>query len=316
MGRKRIYADDAAKQKAYRDRKRLIKSNVLALLNEIEPCQINNPPVRYYGGKWRIADWIIDQFPPHVCYCEPFCGGASILFSKFPSSIEVINDLNSDIVNFFGVLRTRLDDLLFALALTPQSREEQKRAYSPPVDADPIERARLFYIRSRQSFGSGEARYNTGWRFARNDKRGVTKLNDEWNNLTWLIEAAKRLKRVQIEHDDAIKVIRRFDDPDTLFYVDPPYLLSLRNDKDKGYSHEMSDDQHRELAELLHSIKGMALVSGYESDLYDEIYRDWRCIKKHTKTQANYDAIECLWISPSADAINRLPLFANLEKRK
>lgn len=307
-GRPRKYATDAERQKAYRQRKALQKPSIVTLQN-VAPGVINNPPVRYFGGKWRIADWIIAQFPPHVCYVEPFCGGASILFSKPPSKYEVINDLNSDITTFFEMLRTRREDLLLAIYLTPHSREEHRNAHS--TTDDPLEKARRFYIRSRQSYGTGEGRWSSGWRFQANNKRGHNStVVSEWNNLDPLWQAAVRLKQVQIENDDALKVIERFDTPETLFYVDPPYLHSLRYDPGKsGYKHEMTDDQHRELAARLQVVQGMVLLSGYDSTLYEELYPGWRCIQKATKTNDNHDAIESLWISPKADDVARLPLF-------
>lgn len=270
-----------------------------------------SPPVRYSGGKWRIAPWIIENMPPHVAYVEPFCGGASILFSKSPSPVEVINDLNGEVVNFFRVLRERPGDLLMAVSLTPYSREELKIAYEPAEDM--LEKARRFYVRSRQSFGSGEGEYSSGWRYQRDLKRGTSVIR-EWNSLGHLAEAATRLKDVQIDCDDALNVIRRFDAPKTLFYVDPPYLMSSRYKQEDIYAHEMDDNQHRELAQLLRGVQGMVLLSGYESDLYRELYPEWKLIKKSTKTNGNSQAEECLWISPNALKLENYPLFASAEE--
>lgn len=266
------------------------------------PEAITSPPVRYYGGKWRIASWILAEFPPHVCYCEPFCGAANILFRKEPSKFEVLNDLNDDVINFFDVLRSCPDDLLRAIALTPVSRAEHWRAHER--NGDPLERARRFYVRSRQSFGSGEGKWNTGWRYQARDRRGTLVVN-EWNNLDHLYAAARRLKHVQIEKDDALRCISRFDTPETLFYVDPPYPMSTRYTNEPRYAAEMSDDQHRELSDLLHRVNGMVLISGYPCDLYDELYGEWRRIEKDTKTNGNNPAVEVLWISPAVDAAIR-----------
>jgi len=298
---------NARKQKRYRERAARQKRNGQALRIPAKKLKLTSPPVRYFGGKWRIASWIIEQFPPHTTYVEPFCGGASILFRKTPSKVEVINDLNHDIVTFFDVLRSNPDDLIHAIQMTPYAREEHKRAHLPADD--PIERARRFYVRSRQSFGSGEGQYNTGWRFQADDRRGTSCVG-EWNNTDNLWLAAERLKAVQIESDDALSCIRRFDHPDTLFYVDPPYLFETRHSNEHRYAHELTDQQHIELAELLNSVQGMVLLSGYGSDLYQDLFQDWRCIQKDTRTNANHEATEYLWISPRADDLSRLPLFA------
>lgn len=306
-------AYNSQKQSAYRNRKNRANRNEQALLIEGKKLNIVSPPVRYFGGKWKIGSWIIDQFPPHTTYVEPFCGAANILFRKQPSKFEVLNDLNYHIITFFDVLRSRPDELFHVLQLTPYSREEHKRAHEPvPLQHSDreLEIARRFYIRSRQSFGSGEGEYSTGWRFQKTDTRGGASVTDEWNRVAHLRAAAERLKAVQIECDDAFKTIERFDTEDTLFYVDPPYLFETRYSNEERYAFELTDSEHYKLAELLKSVKGMVLLSGYKSPLYDELYGEWRCISKTTTTNGNGEAEEYLWISPNADNVNRLPLFA------
>lgn len=274
--------------------------------------KVTRPPVRYYGGKWRIADWIISMFPPHTCYVEPFGGGASVLLRKSPARFEVLNDLDNDVVNFFAVLRTRPDALIRAILLTPYARLELRRAYRRV--SDPLEAARRFYVRSWQSFGSGQGHQQTGWRYQiGNTVDSRASAIGSFNRTEHLWAVAERLKQVQIEHDDACKVIQRFDGPRTLFYIDPPYLHSTRHvdSVKKGYQHEMTEDQHRELAALLRSLHGMIIVSGYQSPLYDELYGDWQCVSRQVKDlSGKMRAIECLWLSPSATAYARLPLFS------
>jgi len=307
-------AYNAIKQRKYRERSGRRNRNAGALLIESNKLNLTSPPVRYYGGKWRIASWILEQFPPHLTYVEPFCGAANILFRKQPSKIEVINDLNSNIITFFDVLRSRPDDLIHAIQLTPYSRAEHRRAHEDVSDDYPdrsLEIARRFYVRSRQSFGSGEGEYSTGWRYESNGKRG-TSVTDEWNSTRNLWIAAERLKSVQIESDDAIRTIERFDTPDTLFYVDPPYPMDTRYSDEHRYAHEMTNSDHRHLAATLRAVEGMVLISSYKSNLYDELYDDWRCIQKDTRTNGNNDATEYLWISPKADDLSRLPLFQGM----
>lgn len=263
--------------------------------------QITNPPVRYTGSKWRIAPWVIKHFPPHTCYVEPFCGGASVLFRKQASPIEVINDLNGDVVNFFRVLRDNLTDLIRVIELTPYSRAELEAAMT--LTDDPLERARRFYIRARQMYTAGEAQSLRGWRFERSTIRG-TRVIDEWNNTSHLSPCAKRLKAAQIECDTALNVIKRYDDTGTLFYCDPPYVFESRSGS-REYKNEMSDDDHVALAGTLNQIKGMAIISGYDTPLYRELYAGWQMITTEAYTLKNLQRIECLWVSPSATKSHR-----------
>lgn len=230
----------------------------------------DTPPLRYTGSKWQLAAWIISRFPAHECYVEPFAGGAAVFFCKQPSKIEVLNDIDGEVVNFFRVLQERPDELVRAVELTPYSRAEYELAYQPCDD--PLERVRRFYVCARQSFGAYAGR-KTGWRTQRNWNRG-TSITNEWKRLDGLMQAAARLKDALIECDTAAAVIARYDSPHALFYVDPPYVLS-QGAKRKHYRHEMSDDDHRQLAGVLHQVKGMVLLSGYDSPLYRELYKDW-----------------------------------------
>lgn len=281
--------------------------------------EIKWPPVRYYGGKWRIAKWIIGHFPPHACYVEPFAGGASCLFQKRPSKFEVLNDLNSDVMNFFDMLRERTDDLVRVIQLTPYSRQELRRAIAAAHDGangDPLERARNFYIRCWMSFGSGVGKSSTGWRFQIGVSDTQTSAIGAWSRAEHLWAAAARLKEVQIECDDAYKVIQRFDSPKTLFYLDLPYVHSTRNMDNaginKGYAFELTDVDHRRYADLVKSIEGLAIVSGYPSALYDEIYSGWTVVKQETTDINSNQKVECLWLSPRVVAMEMLPLFGGL----
>lgn len=274
---------------------------------DVKPLKFfDPPPVRYMGSKWQLADWIIELMPPHKIYVEPYCGGASVFFRKQPSKIECLNDINGDVVNFFDVLRSKTEEFIRQIEFTPFSREEYDRAFEPADD--PMERARRFYIRSWQAFGSGGLEKKTGWRRQYNTHRG-TYVTREWQRMTGLWLGAQRLRDAQIESDDAAKVIHRYDAEDTLYYVDPPYLLSSRERKIKRYSHEMTEQDHRDLAIVLNETKGMVLLSGYDSELYRSLYPDWRVVSKSNTTNGNSTSMEYLWISPNADRLSNLPLF-------
>lgn len=264
------------------------------------------PPVRYFGSKWQLADWIVAQMPPHCSYVEPFCGSAAVFFRKPPSGLEVLNDLNSDVVNFFTLLRDQTESLVRLIDLTPFSREEYERSFE--VHEDPLERARRFYVRSWQGFRGGGTYDPKGWSHRTLD---TTRSNTrDWSRLDGLFLGARRLKDAQIEHRDALELLERYDSPDTLFYIDPPYVISSRSRSEKKYIYEMDDSDHRTLSAALHALKGMVLLSGYDSRLYRELYGDWLVTRKSNTTNGNGTSMEYLWLSPAAVHMNRLPLFA------
>lgn len=267
----------------------------------------DTPVLKYVGSKHRIADWIVAQMPPHKTYVEPFCGGAAVFFRKPESNIEVLNDLAGDVVNFFQQLRDNSDALIRAIALTPYARDEYALSLQPCGDCSELERARRFYVASFQSFGATYAR-KSGWRKRVTPANGD--LTNEFSRLDGLEQAVAALKHAYIENRPAIDVIQQYDAPDTLFYIDPPYVLSSRGDMGrKRYAHEMTDDQHRHLAEVVHHARGMVLLSGYKSDLYSELYRDWTLVTKTTTTNGNGVATEYLWLNQQATNLNNLPLF-------
>ena len=279
----------------------------------ISPLQkklkIIRPALRYFGGKWRIASWIVSNFPTHVSYVEPFCGAASVLLQKPPSKLETINDKDLEVVNFFTMLRTYPDRLIREIELTPYSRYEYWNAYQQTND--PIESARRYYVRSW--FGRGGTRKESGgWRFMVTDSRGGSVV-DDWRRIGHLKLIVERLQMVQIENDDAFTIIERYDTPNTLFYVDPPYLFSSRSSRwNTAYKYELSDDDHVRLAEVLNRVKGMVVISGYQSTLYSELYNGWICKTKKDRKENLKSSIECLWISPITRC-NQPSLFASIE---
>lgn len=272
---------------------------------------ITNPPLQYHGSKWAIAPWIISKMPPHRCYVEPFCGGASVLMRKTPSIHEVINDMDNAVITFFEVLRTRTDELIRAIELTPYAREELRRAYQSTNDS--LEMARRLFVRCWQSFGSGTGPSQMGWRYqvgdTLNSRANAVK---QFNTLDRLYVVASRLKHVQIECGDAAACIKRFDAPSTLFYVDPPYVHFTRSEsgRRRGYQHEMTITDHQALAVLLNSVRGMVILSGYPSRQYAEWFAGWECITRRSRTIGT-DRTECLWLNPAVINANMhdLPMF-------
>ena len=265
---------------------------------------MDHPAFRYYGGKWRIGKWIASKFPEHVCYIEPFGGAASVLLQKRPSLVEIYNDSDNQVVNFFQVLRERESDLIRAVELTPWSRQEYEKSFLP--SEEPLESARRFYVRQWQSISASES--CPGWRNVFRRGQNVTRQwNDSGSNL-WAI--ASRLKQVQIENQDALKLIQRTDTADTLYYIDPPYVPNTRaKNHRKAYRHEFSDEQHEALAKLLNKISGMAVVSGYDCELYDDLYKGWEKVSIKTTKNFGIEASETLWLSPSCQKDYQLCLF-------
>lgn len=267
------------------------------------------PALRYYGAKWKLAPWIIGHFEQHYCYVESFGGSAATLVQKPPSPLEVYNDLDGDVVNFFRVLRERPEELIRAIKLSPYSREEYRLSRQP--GGDDLERARRFYVYLWQSFGA-TSRGNSGWRFQRSDNGYNVAHHFAKTDHLW--QVVDRLKGVQIENDDAIKVIGRYDTPETLFYCDPPYLPETR-ERNGRYKEEITPEYHCRLAATLNDLKGKVIISGYPSPLYDELYTGWRRVEKSTTTNGQAIATECLWISPQADRMD-FGLFAVNGKMK
>jgi DNA adenine methylase len=257
------------------------------------------PALRYFGGKWRLAPWILAHFPPHDRYVEPFGGAASVLLRKPPARLDVYNDLDRDVVAFFRTLRDHPNALIARIRLTPYSRAEFDDA--AVRTGDPVEDARRFFVRSWQSRSGAGSAAPGGWRRDTRRPQGT----HAWDNQAHLWDVVHRLRQVQIECDDALTILARYDTPQTLFYLDPPYVLETRarHRTTAHYAHDYTDADHRRLAEVLAGIAGMAVLSGYDSDLYRELYPDWRRVSwPHARTNGRRRPAEALWISPAAAA--------------
>jgi DNA adenine methylase len=276
----------------------------------------SRPVVRWHGGKWRLAPWIISHLPPHRIYVEPYCGAASVLMRKPRSKVEVLNDNYERIVNAFRMIRERPRELEEALRHTPYSEVEYQRAKE--ISPDPLEDARRLIVVGYQSRGNSEScgGKHSGWR--RSAHLQGTHPAKGWGCIWTHVEAwADRLRNVFLECRDALDVIRRWDMPDTVFYVDPPYMLSTRSPSIRGSAYgkrEMSDKAHEALAEQLLHCAGMVVLSGYRSDLYNSLFRDWQRIERDSFTDSGTVRTECLWISPKAEQNNLLKQIHLLEQ--
>lgn len=275
---------------------------------------IRRPVLRYHGGKFRLARWIISHFPPHRIYVEPFGGAGSVLLKKQRAYSEIYNDLDGEIVNVFRVLRDadQARELVCVLRLTPFARDEFELSYL--TDADPVEQARRTICRSFLGFANSL----TGiWKTGFGNRATLTGSTaaGSWLNYPDALQAViERLRGVVIENRPALRVIADFDSVETLFYIDPPYPYETRGDRWAGraYRHEMSDTDHVALGQALQKIEGMAVVSSYPSALYREVFTGWRRVERTALADGARARVEVLWISPGVDRAierGRLPLF-------
>jgi DNA adenine methylase len=267
---------------------------------------IKRPVLRYHGGKFILAPWIISHFPYHRVYVEPFGGAGSVLMRKERSYAEIYNDKWNVVVNVFRVLRdpTTALELERRLRLTPFSRVEFYGCSDEETNliSDPIERARRTILRSFAGFGSASTNgsYSTGFR-ANSNRSGTTPAHDWMNFPTHISSFVDRLKGVVIENRHYIDVFSQHDSAETLFYLDPPYMPETRNLKrgNAAYAHEFTIQDHIDLASSIHNLKGKVVISGYHTDLYDNLYKGWMKVVKNTYGDGAVKRVEVLWISPS-----------------
>lgn len=267
---------------------------------------VTRPALRYHGGKFRLARWLLQFFPAHGCYVEPFGGAAGVLLQKPRVYAEVYNDLDSEIVNFFRVLRDpgMRADLIEACRLTPYAREEFDLSYDATDDA--VERARRTCVRAAMGFGSaGATKASTGFRTDTRRKYGTAQHN--WADYPDAIAAiGERFAGVLIENREAIDVIQSHDGPDTLHFVDPPYVHETRSMRNRsGYRHELADDDHRRLLSALKAVDGMVVLCGYATDLYDSTLKDWQRHSTEARISGGRGTslrTEVVWLNPACVA--------------
>lgn len=259
--------------------------------------KITRPLIRYHGGKFRSADWIISHFPQHRIYTETFGGGASVLLKKPRSYAEIYNDLDCEVVNLFRVARDYPVRLRRLLKLTPFARHEFELSYEKTDDR--VEQARRTIVRAFQGFGSSSVNGKPSGFRANSNRSGTTPAHD-WANYPQGFEAIiERLKGVVLENRDAKEIMKAHDAEDCLHYVDPPYLHSSRSKSSAcTYKFELTDQEHKELAEFLKGLEGMVILSGYENQIYDEVLTEWKKVSKKTFADGAKERTEILWINP------------------
>jgi DNA adenine methylase len=238
-----------------------ISVELVSRLSPYEEKRVLKTPISYYGGKQQLAKTIVGLIPPHRLYCEPFLGGAAIFFAKEPATVEIINDTNGELVNFYKVLKTNFGALEREITQTLHSRRLHEQAwviYQNPDMFNPVKRAWAIWVLANSSYG---CKLNGTFGY---DRKGCNskKLDNKRENFTTAYE--KRLRRAQIESCDAVRIIKSRDVPDGFFYLDPPYVGADQGHYD-GYTQEDFDN----LLSLLESIKGKFLLSSYKNKALD-----------------------------------------------
>lgn len=265
------------------------------------------PVLRWHGGKWRLAPFVLAHFPPHRVYVEAYGGAASVLIRKPRSYAEIYNDLDGLVVNLFKILRgSDMNELLRRLTFTPFARCEFEDAYE--ISNEPIEEARRLVVRSFMGFGSDGFNRNVRTGFRANSNRSGTTPAHDWVNLPDNLRAvAERFQGVVIECREALDVVAQHDSDDTLHYLDPPYVPATRSDKSRksggayhAYVHEMSAADHVQMLSAAREIRGSVVISGYPSSIYDEALKDWHRVTCEALADGALKRTEVLWINPRA----------------
>lgn len=230
--------------------------------------------LKYPGSKWNIARGLVDLMPQHHSYIEPYFGSGALLFNKPLSNIEMVNDLDSDVVNLFKCIQEDSERLARLVMTTPFSREEYDKQFAEDNSfPSQYQKATGFLVRMWQAHGSRNDGYKAGWKC---DVIGRERMYGLWNWYRlpkWVIEIAERLRKVQIENRPALEVIQKFNYPNVFMYIDPPYLLGTR--RRKQYKHEMNDADHEKLIQTILQSRAKIMISGYESDMYNDYLEDW-----------------------------------------
>lgn len=269
---------------------------------------LKRPVLRYHGGKWILAPWIISHFGPHKVYVEWFGGAASVLLRKERVHTEIYNDRWALVVNLFKVMRdpNQSKKLAKSLELTPYARDEFKIITNTDFTSikDPVELARMTIFRSFAGFGSASTNpnYCTGFR-GTSKRSGAGPAKDFYNYPQHINNFMERLRGVTIENCHYSRIAIDHDSENTLHYLDPPYIRGTRNTNGDAYAFEMTDEDHVDMINVARQMSGQVLISGYDNELYRDLLQEWTAFTKNTKADGAVDRIECLWLNPKCTKI-------------
>ncbi|WP_289659496.1 DNA adenine methylase [Flavobacterium panacagri] len=232
-------------------------------LTDCKPVKtIKKTPISYYGGKQAMLKFILPLIPKHRVYVEPFFGGGAVFWAKEQSEVEIVNDLNGNVTNFYQQLKTNFKELKGLIMATPYSREVYKNAmviYETPYIFNPVHRAWSFWVGTVQGFSNKIG----SWRSA--TKRSKESTLNYNKKEAFTEELSKRLDFVQIECKDAVELIIKQDSEDTFFYIDPPYVGA-----NQGHYGGYTQEHFALLLSALSKIKGKFLLSSYPNELLSE----------------------------------------------
>ena len=283
-------------------------------------------PFGYHGSKLRIARWLVADLPPHNAWVEAFCGSAAVTLAKRPAPIEIINDVDGEIVNFFRQLRDHWRTMKRLLLLTPYSREEFASAHSREPGIPDTERARRFFMAAMMaingSFGAAQGGFSFSNSFSR---RGMEARVSRWTAAVEDLERiVERLRTVRVERRDALQLLADFRNrPGTLIYLDPPYLA----DRVRGYDHDdWPVEKHVKLLAELNRSRSMIILSGYDSTLYSRNLsrsRGWlrQAVKANTRGANGLDwsRTEVIWrnaVLRKAQRTGRVPVRLSKDEKR
>ena len=267
--------------------------------------------LKYPGSKWNLAREMVKLIPEHHTYCEPYAGSMALLFTKEPSPIEVVNDLDSDVVNLFQCIQQDSERLARLVMTTPYSREVYDSQFDGSGYASRYQRAAGFLVKCWQGHGFRLTGSKVGWK---NDVQGRERAYALWNWYRlpdWIIEVAERLRMVQIEHRPALEVIRRFNYQNVFMYLDPPYLLDTR--AAKQYKHEMTDADHEELLHTITQSKAQIMISGYASEMYDDYLQNWNRMEFRGTAEHAGVRTEVIWMNYNPDGQMSIEDFLSIK---
>lgn len=250
--------------------------------------------MKYPGSKWGMARWIISFFPEHHSYLEPFFGSGAVLFNKPRSNIETVNDLDGNVVNLFEWIRKDPEKLAHEIYYTPYARQTYEDAFAA-VPQDSLEKAVNFYIRLNMGHGFRTTGEKVGWKRDVHARERAYAARDWCSLPEKIMQAAERLRGVQIENKPAVEIIQGFNSPKVLVYGDPPYVLSTRHGKQ--YRYEMDEAGQEALLDVLLAHKGPVVISGYDNGLYNSRLRGWHKEETASYSQACTKRREILWMN-------------------
>ena len=289
--------------------------------------KITKQPLKWYGGKFYLADWIIGLMPRHLTYIEPYAGGLAVLMRKDPmdkrhrwgmdgsetGKSEIVNDVHGGLTNFWKVLQnvdafSKFQRIIEATPFCKQIWEESEALMMPNGSQDlDVDAAVAFFVRCRQSRAGACKSFVPMTR--KSLSSGMEVSSSSWLKVVEnLPEVHDRLKRVVIFNESAIKVIKREDDWKTLFYLDPPYVGDTRVET-KVYKYEMTVDDHKELLDVANDCEAFVMISGYRSTLYDDALKKWTRHDKETtsgSSDSHAKRLESLWCNFELDSEGEL----------